>query len=170
MFSQAIFRPAGNLWYSLQKILSDEKYDLIFLWWMCEIISLDQISSFQSLSCVGNLRAMDCSMPGFPFHHKFTDLAQTHVHRVGDAIQPTHPLLSSSPPAFNLSKHQGLSDESVVRIWWPKYWHFSFSISPSNEYSGLISFRIDWIHFFAVQRTLKSLLQHHSLKASSLQR
>ena len=88
------------------------------------------------------------------------------MSRVSDAIQPSHPLLSPSPPAFYLSQHQGLFQ--WVGIKWPMYWSFSFSISPSNKYSGLISFRIDWFDLFAVQGTLKSLLQHHSLKASVL--
>ena len=109
---------------------------------------------------------MDCSTPGFPVLHHLPELAQTHVHLVGDAIQPSHPLSSPSPPAFNLSQHQGLSNESVLCIRWPKYWNFS--ISPSNEHSGLISFRMDWLDFLAVQGTLKSLLQHHSSKASIL--
>ena len=107
---------------------------------------------------------MDCSMPVFPVHHQLPELAQTHVHRLGDAIQPSHPLLSPSPPAFNLSQHQGFSSESVLQIRWPKYWSFSFSISPSNKYSGLISFGIDWFDLFAVRRTLKSLLQQHGSK------
>ena len=93
---------------------------------------------------------------------------QTNVHQIGDSIQPSHPLLSPSPPAFNLSQHHSLFNESVLCIRWPKYWSFSFSISPSNEYSGLISFRIDWLDFLAVQDTLKSFLQHHSSKASIL--
>ena len=95
-------------------------------------------------------------------------LAQTHVHRVGDAIQPSHPLSSPSPPALNLSQHQGLFNESALLIRWPKYRSFNFSISPSNEYSGLISFRIDWVHLLGVQGTRKHLLQHHSSKASIL--
>ena len=93
---------------------------------------------------------MDCSTPGLPVHHQLLDLAQTHVHWVGDAIQPSCPLWSPSPPAFNLSQHQGLSNESVLCIRWPKYWSFRFSISPSNGYSGLISFRIDWFYLLAV--------------------
>ena len=105
-------------------------------------------------------------MPGFPVHHQLPELTQTHVHWVGDTIQPSHPLSSPSPPAFNLSQHQGFSNESVLPIRWPKYW--SVSISPSNEYSGLISFRMDWLDLLAVQGTLKSLLQHHSSKASIL--
>ena len=110
---------------------------------------------------------MDCSMPGFPVHHQLLELAQTHVHRVGDAIQPSHPLSSPSPPAFNLS-HRVFSNESVFRIRWPKYWSFSFNNSPSNECSGFISFKIDWFDLLAVQGTRKSLLQHHSSKASIL--
>ena len=81
-------------------------------------------------------------------------------------IQPSHPLLSLSSPAFNLSQHQNLFNESVLCIRWPKYWSFTFSISPSNEYSGLISFRIDWLNLLAVQGTLKSLLQHHNINSS----
>ena len=95
---------------------------------------------------------------------------QTHVHQVGDAIQSSHPLSSPSPPAFNISQHQGLSDESALRVRWPRYWSFSFNISPSSERSGLISFRMDWLDLLAVQGTLKRLLQYHSSKASILRR
>ena len=109
----------------------------------------------------------DCSMPGFLVLHYLLELVQTHVHWVGDAIQPSHPQLYPSPPTFNLSQHQDLF-KWVLRIRWPKYWSFSFSISPSNEYSGLISFRMDWLDLLAVQGTLKSLPQHHSSKASIL--
>ena len=108
---------------------------------------------------------MNHSTQDIPVHHQLPELIQTHVHRVGDAIQPSHLLSSPSPPAFNHSQQQGFS-ESVLRIRWPKYWRFSFSISPSNEYSGLISFRIDQFDLLAVQGTLKSLLQPHSSKAS----
>ena len=113
---------------------------------------------------------MNYSMPGLPVHDQLSKLAQTHVHRVSDAIQPSHPLSSPSPPTFSLSQHQGLFKyESVLHIRWPKYWSFSFNISPSSEYSGLISFRMDWLDLLAVQGALKSLLQHHSSKASVLQ-
>ena len=112
---------------------------------------------------------MDCSTPGFPVHHQLSELAQTHIHRVSDAIQPSHPLSSPSPPAFNLSQHQGLFQWVSSSHQWPKYWGLSFSINPSNEYSGVISFRIDWFDLLAVQRTLKSLLQQHNSKASILQ-
>ena len=109
---------------------------------------------------------MDCSTPGFPVLHHLPELAQTHVHWVGDAIQPFHPLWSSSCPAFNLTQLRVLSNESALPIRWPKYWNFSFSISPANEYSGLISFMIDWLDLLAVQGTLKSLLK--SINSSAL--
>ena len=112
---------------------------------------------------------MDCRRPGFPDHHQLQKLAQTHVYGVSEAIQPSYPL-SSPFPAFNLPQHQVFSNESVLCIRWLEYWSFSFSISPSSEYSGLISFRIGWLDLLAVQGTLKSLLQHHSSKASILQR
>ena len=113
---------------------------------------------------------MDCSTPGFPVLHYLLEFAQTHVHLVSDAIQPSHPLpplllLPSVFPSIRV-----FSNESALCIRWPKYWSFSFSISPSNEYSGLISFRIDWFDLLSVQGTLKSLLQHRSSKASILQR
>ena len=120
-----------------------------------------QFSSFVQ-SCPTLCDPMDRSTPGFPVHHQLQELVQTHVHRVSDAIQPSHPLSLPSPPAFNLSQHQGLFYELALRIRWPKYWSLSFRISPSNEYSGLISFRMDWLDLLAVQGTLESLLQHHS--------
>ena len=89
----------------------------------------------------------------------------THVHCVSEAIQPIHPLLSPSAPTFNPSEDQGFLNESILHIKWPKYWSFSFSISPSNEYSGLISFRVDWLDLLTVQGTLESLIQHHNSKA-----
>ena len=103
-------------------------------------------------------------------NHQLLESTQTHAHQVGDAIQPSHPLSSPSPPALSLSQHQVFSNESALCIRWPKYWSFnSFNISPSNEHWGLISFRMDWLDLLAVQGTLKSLLQHHSSKASILQ-
>ena len=111
-------------------------------------------------SCPTLCDAMDCSMPGFPVHHHLPELAHTHVYQVGDAMQPSHPLLLPSPPAFNLSQHQGLFKwVSCLHQVAKNYWSFSFSISPFSEYSELISFRIDWFDFLAVQGTLKSLLQ-----------
>ena len=111
---------------------------------------------------------MNCSIPGLPVHHQLPEFTQTHVHRVSDAIQPSHPLSSPSPPAPNPSQHQVFSNESTLQITWPKYWSFSFSISPSKEHPGLISFRMEWLDLLAVQGTLKSLLQHHSSKESVL--
>ena len=119
-------------------------------------------------SCPTLCNPMDCSTPDFPVHYQLPELAQIHVHQVGDAIQPSHPLLSPSPPAFNCSQHQGIFQGVSSSHRWPKYWSFSFSISYSNEYSGLISFRMDWFDLLAVQGALKSLL-HHISKASILQ-
>ena len=118
-------------------------------------------------SCLTLCDPMDHSTPGLPVHDKFLEFMQTHVHLESDVIQPSHPLLSPSPPAFNLSQHQGLfkrvsSSHQVAKV-------LSFSISLSNEYSGLISFRIDWFDLLSVQGTLKSLLQYHISKASVLQ-
>ena len=144
-----------------------------------------------------SLWPLNCSTPGFPVLHYLPEFAQIHDHWVSDALQPSRLLLPPSPTSLNLSQHQGIflmmqlftsggqsigapnlasiipsirisSNESALRIRWPKYWSFSFSISSSSEYSGLISFRIDWFDLIAVQGTLKSLLQHHSSKASIL--
>ena len=113
---------------------------------------------------------MNLSTPGLPVHHQFPELTQTHVHQVSDAIKPSHLLSSPSPSAINLPRIRVFSNESALHIRCPKYWSFSFNISPSNEHPGLISFRMDWLDLLAVQGTLKSLLQHHNLKASILQR
>ena len=110
----------------------------------------------------------NCSTPGLPVHHQLPEFTQTHLHWVGNTIQSSHPLSYPSPPAFNFSSIRVFSKESVLHIRWPKYWSFSLRISPSNEYSRLISFRIDWLDLLAVQGTLKSLLQHHNSKASVL--
>ena len=105
---------------------------------------------------------MDCSTIGFPVHHQLPELTQTHVHQVGDAIQPSHPLLSSSPFAFNLSQHQSFfSNESALCIKWPKYWSFSFSISPSNVYSGLISIRIDCLDLLVKSHSNTTVQKHY---------
>ena len=111
---------------------------------------------------------MNHSTPGLPVHHQLPESTQTHVHRVGDATQPSHPLLSPSPLALNLPSIRVFSNESALHIRWPKYWSFSFNISPSHEHPRLISFRMDWLDLLAVQGTLKSLLQYHSSKASIL--
>ena len=133
--------------------------------WKAQIKASVQFShSVVSVPC----DPMDCSTPGFPVHHQLLKLTQTHIHPVSDAIQPSHPLSSPSSPTFNLTNLRIFSNELVLHIRWPKYWSFSFSISPPNEYSGLISFRMDRLDLLAVQGTLKSLLQHHSSKASIL--
>ena len=112
---------------------------------------------------------MDSSTPGLPVHHQVPELTQTHGHWVSDGIQSSHPLSSPSLPTFNLSSIRVFANEFVLCIRWPKYWSFSFSISPSNEYSGLISFRTDWLDLLAIQGALKLLFQHHISKASILQ-
>ena len=112
---------------------------------------------------------MNHSIPGLPVHHQIPEFTHTHMHRVSDAIHPSHSLSSPSPPAPNPSQHRVFSSESTLCMRWPKYWSFSFSISPSKEHPGLIPFRMDWLDLHAVQWTLKSLFQHHSSKASILQ-
>ena len=125
-------------------------------------IHLVQFSLVTQL-CPTLCNPMYCSMPGFPVHHQLPEPTQTRGHRVSDAIQPSHPLLS--PPSI-FPNIRVFLNESVLCMRWPKYWSLSYNISPSNEYSGLISFRMDWLDLLAVQGTLKSLLQHHSSKAS----
>ena len=117
-------------------------------------------------SCLTLHNPMDHSMLGLPVHHQLLESTQTHIHWVSDAIQPFHPLSSPSPPAFNLSQHQGLFQWVPLHITWPKYWfqlqHQSF------QWIFRISFRMDWLVILPVQGILKSLLQHHSSKASIL--
>ena len=120
-------------------------------------------------SCPTLCGPMNRSTPGLPVHHYLPEFTQTHVHRVSDAIQPSHPLLTllllpPIPPSIRV-----FSNESPLCMRWPKYWSFSFSIIPSKEIPGLISFRMDWLDLLAVQGTLRSLLQHHSSNASILQ-
>ena len=121
-------------------------------------------------SCLTLCDPMNRSTPGLPVHHQLPEFTQTHVHLVGDAIQLSYPLstlglLPPIPPSIRV-----FSSESTLCMRWPKYWSFSFSISPSNEHPGLISFRMDWLDLLTVQGSLKSLLQHHSSKASILRR
>ena len=139
-------------------------------WWWCwfhgELVQFSSVAQ----SCPTLCDPMNRSMPGLSVHHQLPEFTQTHIHRVNDAIQPSHPLLSPSPPALNPSQHHSFYNESTLCMRWPKYWSFSFSIIPSKEIPGLISFRMDWLNLLAVQGTLKSLLQHHSSKALILQR
>ena len=143
----------------------------IYLPWSDLTRGLPRGTQFSSVaqSCLTLCDPMDCSTPSLPVHHQLPEFTQTHAYWVGDAIQPSHPPSSPSPPTFSLSQHKSLFSESVLLIRWPNCWSFSFNISPSSEYSGLIFFRMDWLDLFAVQGTLKSLLQHHSSKASILQ-
>ena len=132
-------------------------------------IRSDQMRSVAQL-CSTLCDPMNRRTPALPVHHQLPEFTETHVHRVGDAIQPSHPLLSLSqmlpiPPSIRV-----FSSESTLRMRWPKYWSFSFSIIPSKEIPGPISFRMDWLDLLAIQGTLKSLLQHHSSKASILRR
>ena len=135
----------------------------IFFTWLSSVSSVTQ-------SCPTLCDPMDCSMPGFPVHHQLPERVQTRVHWVSDTNQPSHPLLFPFPPAFNLSQLQNLfkwviSSHQVAKVLEFQLQH----LSPSNEYSGLISFRIDWFDLLAVRGTLKNLLQQHSSKASILQ-
>ena len=113
---------------------------------------------------------MNRSTPGLPVHHQLPKFTQNHIHQVSDAIQPSHPLSSPSLPAPIPPSIRVFSNDSTLCMRWPKYWSFSFSIVPSKEHPGLISFRMDWLDLLAVQETLKSLLHHHSSKASILRR
>ena len=124
-----------------------------------------QFSSVTQL-CPTLCDPMNHSMPGLPVHHQLPELTQTYVHWVSDAIQPSHPPSYASPPALNLSQHQGLfqwvrSSHQVAKV-------LDINISPTNEHPGLISVRMDWLNLLAIQGTLKSLLQYHSSKASIL--
>ena len=128
------------------------------------------LSHFSSVaqSCPTLCNPRDCSKPGLPVYHQLPEFTQTHVHRACDAIQPFHPLPSPSPSPIPPSIRV-FYNESTLCMRWPKYWSFSLSISLSNEHPGLVSFRMDWLDLLAVQGTCKSLLQHHSSKASVLQ-
>ena len=132
------------------------------------LLIVSKLLQFSSVaqSCLTLWDPVDCSMPGFPVHHQFPELTQIHVHWIGDAIQPSHPLSSLLLLPSIFPRIRVFSNESVLRIRWPKYWSSSFSISPSNEYSGLISFRIDGFDLFAVQGTLKSLESPLELKGT----
>ena len=118
------------------------------------------VAQFSSVaqSCPTLCNPMNRSTLGLPVHHQLPEFTQTHVHQVSDAIQPSHPLSSPSPPAPNPSQLRVFFNESALHMRWPKYWSFSFSISPSNEHPGLIFFRMDWLDLLAVQGTLKNLL------------
>ena len=143
------------------------KESLIWISKFSKILLHIQFSSVAQL-CLTLCGSMNRSTPGLPVHHRLLEFTQTHVHWVGDAIQPPHPQSAPSPSAPSPSQHQGLFQWVNSSLEVAKVLSFSFSISPSKEHPGLISFRIDWLDLLAVQGTLKSLLQHHSSKASIL--
>ena len=127
-------------------------------------LAVNRTFSSVSQSCPTLCDPMDCSTPGIPVHHQLPEFTQTHVHQVSDAIQPSHPLSSPSPPAFSLSHHQGLFQWVSCSHQVAKVLEFQLQDQSFNESSGLISFRMDWLDLLAVQGTLKSLLQHHRSK------
>ena len=146
---------------------------MLIKWWFLTIcfvsrtVLLIQFSSVTQ-SCLTLCNPMNCSTPGLPVHHQLPEFTQTHVHRASDAIQPSHSLSSPSPPAPNPSKHQGLfqwvnSSHEMAKVLEFQPQHQSFQWTPR-----MVSFRMDWLGLLAVQRTCKSLLQHHSSKASIL--
>ena len=130
-------------------------------WWSVQFSSAVQL-------CLTLWDPMNHSTPGLLVHQKLPEFTQTHVHWVGDVVQPSHSLSSPSPPTSIFPIIRVFSNKSALRIRWPKCWSFSFNISPSNEHAGLISFRMDWLDLLEIQGTLKILLQHHSSKASIL--
>ena len=138
--------------------------------WLCIYIPIFsfRFSSHQFSSIHSFSHGWLSEIPWTAARQASLSITNSHVHQVGDVIQPSHSLSSPSPSIPIFPSIRVLSNESVLHIRWPKYWSFSFSVSPSNAYSGLISFRMDWFDFFAVQGTLKSILQHHSSKASIL--
>ena len=135
---------------------------------VCETASVQLNPVTQS--CPTLCDPMDCSTPALPVHHQLPEFTQIHVHRVGDAIQLSHPLSSPLLMPSIFPRTRVFSNESALHIRWPKCFSFCFSISPSNEHPWLISFRMDWLDLLAVQGTLNSLLQHHSSKVSMFQR
>ena len=145
--------------------------------YMCSPYVIHQFSSVQPLSCVWLCDPMNHSTPGLPVHHQLPEFTQTHIHWVSEAIKPSHPLSPPFPPALIPPSIRVFSNESTLRMRWLKYWSFSFSIILFKEIPGLISFRMDWLDFLdptnglvEVKGTLKRLFQHHSSKASILQR
>ena len=135
---------------------------------LLEFLNADSQFGSVAQSCPVLHDPMDCSAPGLPVCHQLSEFAQTDVNEFSGAIQPSHPLLSSLLLPLIFPSIRVFSSESVLCIMWPKYWNFSFNISSSNEHSGLISFRMDWLDLLALQGTLKSFLQHHNSKASIL--
>ena len=145
-----LYNDLYNRWFVIQtgwRSIKITSFLLFHIWLMITIYIFQFSLVAQSCSILCN--PMDCSMSGLPVHHQLPEFTQTHIHRVDDAIQPSHPLSSPSPHAFKLSQNQGLSNESVLCIRWPKYWSFIFTINPSNKYSGLIS--LGWTGWISLQ-------------------
>ena len=169
LYLYAYYIQESSIWWLLltawlhEQVLKKMERTVTYPHWRAGSVQFSSVAQLCQTLC----DPMDHSMPGLPVHHQLSEFTQTHACWVSDTIQPSHPL-SPPPPAFNLSQHQ-VSNESVLRIRWPKYWSFHFNISLSNEYSGQISFRMDWLDLLVILGTLKSLLQHHSSKASILQ-
>ena len=150
-----------------KRVLNEREQGKNSIQWKSLSVTTSRFSSVVQL-CLTLCNPMDCNMWGFPVHHQLLELTQTHVYQVSDAIQPSHPLSSPSPPASVFPSIRVFSNESVLHIRWTKYWSFSLNISLSNEYSGLISFIMDWLDLLADLGPLKSLFQHHSSKVSIL--
>ena len=154
-------------WSHKESDTHDSATELNWTWALSTVLC---VVCLAAQSCPTFCDPMDCSMPGFPVHHQLLELAQTHVH--SKSVTPSNRLILCHPLLLLPSIFPSIrvfSNELALRIRWPKYWSFSFNISPSNEHPRLTSFRIDWLDLLAVQGTLKSLFQHHSLKASILQ-
>ena len=141
-------------------------YLFLYQWTFRLLLCFGCSKSVQWLSHVRLYDPIDCSMPGFSVHHYLPEFSQTHIHWFTDAMQPSHPLLPLLLLPSIFPSIRVFSNQAALCIRWPKFWSFSFSISPSNEYWGFISFRIDWFDLLAVQGTLKSILQQRSLKVS----
>ena len=149
------------------KFIKEEMYVGNYYRNVCRKLLMQMSVQFSSVAqlCPTLCDPMNRSTPGLPVHHQLPQFTQTHVHWVSDAIQPSQPLSSLLLLPLIFPSIRVFSNDSVLHIRWPEYWSFSFSISPSNEHPGLISFRMDWLDLLAVQGTLKSLLQHYSSKA-----
>ena len=165
IISGKTFQEISKTWTFFHQSLIWKLLARVFRAFECPYTASVQFSSVAQ-SCLTLCDPMNRSMPGLPAHHQLLEFTQTHIHWVGDAIQPSHPPSPLLLPPSIFPSIKVFTNESVLRISWRKYWSFSFNISPSNEYSGLICSRMDWLDLLAVQGTLKSLHQHHSSKAS----
>ena len=161
-----IFSPLWirNFTFFFMRWISSPVYSTLSLPFLLHNLQFSSVTQ----SCLTLCDPMACSTSGLPVNQQLLEFSETHVHWVSNAFQPFDPLSPFLFPPSIFPSIRVFSIESVLCIKCPKYWSFSFSISPSSEYSGLISFRMDWLDLLAVQGTLKNLLQHHSSKASIL--